>query len=263
MFLVDSHCHLDFPDFAEELDEVIARSREAGVRMMLTICTHLSRFERVKAVAEAYPEVYCTVGIHPHEAESEPEVEAETLIKLANHPKVVGFGETGLDFFYDHSPRDQQERSFRAHIAAARQAQLPIIIHTRNADDDIMRILDEEMEKGAFPGLIHCFSSGHAVAEKAVQHGLYISFSGIATFKKAEDIRESARTLPLNRLLVETDAPYLAPIPHRGKRNEPAFTKHTAACLAQARGLDEAAFAKATTDNFFTLFQKITPPEDR
>ncbi|SIS41492.1 TatD family hydrolase [Insolitispirillum peregrinum] len=260
MFLVDSHCHLDFPDFAAELDDVIARSRDAGVQMMLTICTHLSKFEQVRAVAEAYPEVYCTVGIHPHEAANEPEVDAETLMRLAEHPKVVGFGETGLDFYYEHSPRAEQERSFRAHIAAARTAQLPIIIHTRNADDDTLRILDDEMEKGAFPGLIHCFSSSHQVAERAVEHGMYISFSGIATFKKAEEIRGSARMLPLDRLLVETDAPYLAPIPHRGKRNEPAFTRHTAACLAKELGLSEQAFAEATSRNFFTLFKKVPSP---
>lgn len=261
MFLVDSHCHLDFPDFAAELDAVIERSRDAGVKLMLTICTHLSRFERVRAVAEAYPEVYCTVGIHPHEAASEPEVDAETLIRLAEHPKVVAFGETGLDFFYEHSPRAEQERSFRAHIAAAREAQLPIIIHTRNADAETIAILNDEMAQGAFPGLIHCFSSSHAVAESAVEHGLYISFSGIATFKKAGDIRDSAKALPLNRLLVETDSPYLAPIPHRGKRNEPAFTRHTAACLASELGLSEEDFASVTTQNFFSLFRKIPQPE--
>jgi TatD DNase family protein len=256
--LVDSHCHLDFPEFADQLEAVIERAKDNGVGLMLTICTHLSKFEQVKAVAERFDEVFCTVGIHPHEAANEPEVDAETLIRLAEHPKVVGFGETGLDFFYEHSPRAEQERSFRAHISAARQAQLPIIIHTRNADDDMMRILDDEMGQGAFPGLVHCFSSSHQVAERAVAHGLYISFSGIATFKKADSLRESALQLPLDRLLVETDAPYLAPIPKRGKTNEPAFTRYTAACLADLLALPYDDFARQTTENFHRLFSKVS-----
>jgi TatD DNase family protein len=255
--LVDSHCHLDFPDFTDQLEAVIERAKDNGIGLMLTICTHLSKFEQVKAVAERFDEVYCTVGIHPHEAATEPEVDAQTLIDLAQHPKVVGFGETGLDFFYEHSPRAQQERSFRAHITAAREAQLPVIIHTRNADEDTLRILDDEMGQGAFPGLIHCFSSGHPVAERAVAHGLYISFSGIATFKKADSLRDSAVKLPLDRLLVETDAPYLAPIPKRGKTNEPAFTRYTAACLADVLGVPYEAFARQTTENFHSLFRKV------
>jgi TatD DNase family protein len=256
--LVDSHCHLDFPEFADQLEAVIERAKDNGVGLMLTICTHLSKFEQVKAVAERFDEVFCTVGIHPHEAANEPEVDAETLMRLAEHPKVVGFGETGLDFFYEHSPRAEQERSFRAHISAARQAQLPIIIHTRNADDDMMRILDDEMGQGAFPGLVHCFSSSHQVAERAVAHGLYISFSGIATFKKADSLRESALQLPLDRLLVETDAPDLAPIPKRGKTNEPAFTRYTAACLADLLALPYDDFARQTTENFHRLFNKVS-----
>ncbi len=256
--LVDSHCHLDFPEFADQLEAVIERAKDNGVGLMLTICTHLSKFEQVKAVAERFDEVFCTVGIHPHEAANEPEVDAETLMRLAEHPKVVGFGETGLDFFYEHSPRAEQERSFRAHISAARQAQLPIIIHTRNADDDMMRILDDEMGQGAFPGLVHCFSSSHQVAERAVAYGLYISFSGIATFKKADSLRESALQLPLDRLLVETDAPYLAPIPKRGKTNEPAFTRYTAACLADLLALPYDDFARQTTKNFHRLFSKVS-----
>ncbi len=256
--LVDSHCHLDFPEFTDQLEAVIERAKDNGVGLMLTICTHLSKFEQVKAVAERFDEVFCTVGIHPHEAANEPEVDAETLMRLAEHPKVVGFGETGLDFFYEHSPRAEQERSFRAHISAARQAQLPIIIHTRNADDDMMRILDDEMGQGAFPGLVHCFSSSHQVAERAVAYGLYISFSGIATFKKADSLRESALQLPLDRLLVETDAPYLAPIPKRGKTNEPAFTRYTAACLADLLALPYDDFARQTTKNFHRLFSKVS-----
>lgn len=258
--LVDSHCHLDFPDFGEDLDDFVKRAAEAGVGMMLTICTHLTRFQRVLAVAERYENIYCTVGIHPHEAENEPEALAEELIRLAEHPKVVGFGETGLDFFYEHSPRAIQERQFRAHIAAARQSGLPVIIHTREAEADTARILDDEYAKGAFPGLIHCFSSSQELAVKAVNNGLYISLSGILTFKTAEAVRESAKAVPLDRLLVETDAPYLAPIPKRGKRNEPAFTVHTAARLAEIKGVSAEQIASATTDNFLRLFTKIPHP---
>ncbi|MGB0671043.1 MAG: TatD family hydrolase [Rhodospirillales bacterium] len=258
--IVDSHCHLDFPDFSEELDDVVARARMAGVGCMLTICTHVTRFERVLAVAERFDNVWCTVGIHPHEAGSEPETSAEALIDMASHPKVIGFGETGLDYFYEHSPREAQIKSFRAHIEAARRTGLPVIVHTRDADDETSRMLDEEAEQGAFPGLIHCFSGGPALAAKAVEKGLYVSISGIVTFKKAEDLRATVAGVPVDRLLVETDAPYLAPVPKRGKRNEPAFTVHTAATVADLKGLDEATFATQTTDNFFRLFSKAERP---
>lgn len=255
--LVDSHCHLDFPDFSEELPDVIARAKGAGVSTMLTICTHLSRFERVRAVAERFDSVWCTVGIHPHEAGSETLLDAGTLLTLADHPKVVGFGETGLDYFYEHSPRDDQQRAFRLHIEAARQADLPVIIHTRDADDDTLAILRDEMKAGPFRGLIHCFSSSRALAEECVEMGLYISLSGIITFNKAEDLRETVRTLPVDRLLVETDAPYLAPIPKRGKRNEPAFTAYTAARVADLKGLSVEEFAAVSTANFHRLFSKV------
>ncbi len=255
--LVDSHCHLDFPEFAEDFEQIMSRAAEANVGLMLTICTHLSRFPRVLALAERFDNVYCSVGIHPHEAGEETEVTAEQLVELAKHPKVVGFGETGLDYFYEHSPREAQKRSFRAHIEAARIAQLPIIIHTRDADEDMSAILEEEMGKGTFPGLVHCFSSGRALGEKAVELGLYISLSGILTFKKSEDLRDTARDLPLEKLLVETDSPFLAPIPHRGKRCEPAFVAQTAGVLADLKGLSPAALADVTTDNFFTLFSKV------
>ncbi|MGX1196469.1 TatD family hydrolase [Parvibaculum sp. MBR-TMA-1.3b-4.2] len=255
--LVDSHCHLDFPDFAEEVDEVVNRAHEAGVGLMVTISTKISEFERVRAVAERFPHVYCTVGIHPHEAEDEPETSAARLIELAQHPKVVGIGETGLDFFYEHSPREAQETAFRAHIAASRETGLPLIVHTRDADEDTARILAEEMEKGAFPGLLHCFSSSRQLAEKAVDFGFYISLSGILTFKKAEELRETAEALPLDRLLVETDAPYLAPVPKRGKRNEPSFVVHTAAKLAEVKGVSAAELAEATTENFLKLFSRV------
>lgn len=254
--LVDSHCHLDFPDFEEDMDDVIARAAEAGVTTLLTICTHVSKFPQVLAIAERYDNIYCTVGIHPHNAGSEDEVTADQLIALAQHPKVIGFGETGLDYFYEHSPRDAQKKSFLAHIEAARRTGLPIIVHTRDADDDTMAILTEEQGKGAFPGLIHCFSSSQQLAEKSIELGFYISISGIVTFKKAEELRAAVQALPAERLLVETDAPYLSPVPKRGKRNEPAFTAHTAACVAELKDIEVSAFGDQTTQNFFTLFTK-------
>ncbi|GMV62102.1 MAG: TatD family hydrolase [Parvibaculum sp.] len=258
--LVDSHCHLDFPDFGPEVDEVVARAHAAGVGLMVTISTKVSEFDRVKAVAERFPHVFCTVGIHPHEAASEPETDKATLVELAKHPKVVGIGETGLDYFYEHSPREAQQRNFRAHIAAARETGLPLIVHTRDADEDTAQILDEEMGKGAFPGLLHCFTSSPQLAEKALELGLYVSFSGIVTFRNAESLRETAAAVPMERLLVETDAPYLAPVPKRGKRNEPSFVVHTAARLAEIKGVTAAELAEATTANFLKLFARV-PPE--
>lgn len=254
--LVDSHCHLDFPDFADELDDVVARAGEAGVGWMLTIGTHVTRFEQVRAVAERFDNVWCSVGVHPHEAASEPEMTPDALAGLADHPKVVGFGESGLDYYYEHSPREAQQKSFRAHIAAARQTGLPLIVHSRDADDDTIEILRDEHARGPFSGLIHCFTAGPGLAECAVELGLYVSFSGIVTFKKADDLRQTARNVPAERLLVETDAPYLAPEPKRGKRNEPAYVALTAARLAEVRGEGPEALARATTDNFFRLFTK-------
>jgi TatD DNase family protein len=258
--LVDSHCHLDFPDFGDDLDGVLARAHEAGVGTLLTICTHVTRFEQVLALAEAHDHIYCTVGIHPHEAGREPEVDAEKLVTLAKHPKVVGFGETGLDYYYEHSPREAQQKGFRTHIAAARAAGLPVVVHTRDAEDDTVRILTEEREKGAFKGVIHCFSGSRALADQVLALGLYISVSGIVTFKKADALREVVAAVPLDKLLVETDAPYLAPVPRRGKRNEPAFTAYTAAQVAELKRVDAAALAAATTDNFFRLFGKARGP---
>ena len=254
--LVDSHCHLDFPDLCDDLDEVVGRAASAGVGWMLTICTHVSRFDRVLSIAQTYDNVYCTVGIHPHEAGNEPEVTPEHLMRMAEHPKVVGFGETGLDYHYEHSPRDKQQRSFRAHIAAARDSGLPVVVHTREADDDTIAILAEEYAKGPFRGLIHCFSSGQELVDKAVQLGLYISLSGIITFSRADELREAVRGIPLDRMLVETDAPYLAPEPKRGRPNEPAYTAFTAARAAKIKGVDAETFANTTTDNFFRLFAK-------
>lgn len=254
--LVDSHCHLDFPDFAEERADVIARARNAGVGCMLSISTKLSTFPAVRALAEANPDVFCTVGIHPHEAEAERLDNVSTLVDATRHPRVIGIGETGLDYYYDHADRAAQERVFRAHIAAARATQLPLVVHARDADADMARILIEEHGQGAFPGLLHCFSSSAELAEAALGIGFYISFSGIVTFKNAESVRAVAKQVPRERLLVETDAPYLAPVPNRGKRNEPAFVVHTARAVADLRGETPEALAAGTTENFFRLFSK-------
>ncbi len=226
---------------------------------MLTIGTRLSAFEGVRAIAEAHDDIYCSVGIHPHEAEAEPNVQAAQLLAHASHPKVVAFGETGLDYFYEHAPRDAQKSNFRAHIEAAREAGLPVIVHTREADADTEALLTEEMGKGTFTGVLHCFTSGERLARAAVELGFYISFSGILTFKKTEQLQAIAMDLPLDRILVETDAPYLAPIPHRGRTNEPSFVIHTAARLAALRGLSETDIASATTQNFHRLFSKTRP----
>ncbi|MFQ5533236.1 MAG: TatD family hydrolase [Sphingomonadales bacterium] len=258
--LVDSHCHLDFPDFADELDDIVARARAAGVTTLQTICTHLSRFDQVRAVAERFDDVWCSVGVHPHEAAHEEDVTVDRLVALSDHPKVIGIGETGLDYHYDRSPREKQREVFRTHIDAARRTGLPIIIHSRNADADMAEILADEMGKGAFIGLMHCFSSSSELAETALEFGLYLSISGVVTFKKAEALRDIVADLPLDRILVETDAPFLAPVPKRGKRNEPAFTALTAARVAEVRGIGVEEFARATTANFFRLFARARPP---
>jgi TatD DNase family protein len=251
--LVDSHCHLDFPDFATEREAVVDRARAAGVGAMLTITTRLDEFPGVCAIAEADTDIWCSVGAHPHEAADHADLSPDQLIALAAHPKVVGLGETGLDFHYDLSPRLVQERVFRTHLEAARATGLPPIIHAREADEDIVRILAEERPP---PGVLHCFSSGRGLAGAALALGFYISISGIVTFKNAGELRSIVRDLPLDRLLVETDSPYLAPVPHRGKRNEPAFVAATAAVVAALKGIEPAALAAATTANFFRLFAK-------
>mgnify|MGYP000226793756 FL=1 len=258
--LVDSHCHLDYPEFAD-LDAVVQRAGEAGVGAMLSIGTELSRFPGVLAVAEAQDNIYCTVGVHPHEAGKGDMVVLDELLRLAEHPKVVGFGETGLDYFYEHSPRAEQQESFRIHIEAARRMQLPLIVHTRDADDDTLEILTDEMKKGAFPGLIHCFSASKAFGEQAVEMGLYISISGIITFNKADNVREAVKDVPLDRLLVETDAPYLSPVPFRGKPNEPAYTRYTAEKLAEIKAVSFDELERVTTDNFYRLFTKAQCPD--
>ena len=255
--LVDSHCHLDFPEFAPELDAVVARARDAGVKTCVSIGTTLEKFPGVLAVAERFENIWCSVGIHPHEAEPELLESPAPLIERAQHPKVVGIGETGLDFYYNHSPRAPQIANFRAHIAASRELGLPCIVHTRNADAETVDILREEMKKGAFTGLIHCFTGTQMLADAALKLGFCISVSGIATFKKSEELRAVLKTVPLDKLLVETDAPYLAPMPYRGKRNEPSFVVYTAAKLAEVKGVSQAALAEATTGNFLRLFSRV------
>jgi TatD DNase family protein len=254
--LVDSHCHLDFPQLAERLPEVLARAKAAGVGRMVTISTHVARFERYRAFAEAHEELFFTVGTHPHNAAEEPDLPVSEIVALSRHPRCVGIGESGLDFHYDNSPRDVQRRVFRTHIAAARESGLPLVIHARDADEDMIAILDEEMEQGAFAAVLHCFSSGPRLAEVGVELGFHVSFSGILTFKRSDELREIARKVPLERLLVETDAPYLAPEPHRGRPNEPAYVAHTAWVLAETVGLAPELLAERTTANFYRLFRK-------
>lgn len=259
--IVDSHCHLDMPKFGDDLDEVVARARRAGIARMVTISTKISTFPAVLAIAERYDDIYCSVGVHPHDAGDEGDVTVEQLVEYSKHPKVVGIGESGLDYHYEYSPRDDQKRSFRTHIEAARKTGLPLIVHTREAEEDTMDILEEEYAKGAFPGLIHCFTSSQQLAERAVKIGFPISISGIVTFKNAEDIRDTVRALSIDDILVETDAPFLAPIPMRGKRNEPAFVAHVHAAVAELKGLSVEECAQRTTGNFLKLFSKVSKPE--
>jgi TatD DNase family protein len=256
--IVDSHCHLDYADAAER-PEILARARRAGVGTMLTIGTKIGDFASVRAIAEGDADVWCSVGIHPHEAAAEDDQAVASIAALARHEKVIGIGETGLDFYYEHSPRVRQAAVFRAQCAAARETGLPLIVHTRDADPETAVILAHEKVS---TGVIHCFSTGRQLAEKALELGFYISLSGIVTFKNAEAIRAIARDIPLDRLLVETDAPYLAPVPMRGKRNEPAFVVHTVARVAELKGVSADELARVTSENFFRLFAKARPPEE-
>ena len=254
--LIDSHCHLDYYTEAER-PEVLARAAAAGVAEMVTIGTTLAQSQRLPAIAEAQPNLWCTVGVHPHHAAEAPVPSPEDVAAMTAHPRVIGIGESGLDYFYDRSPRDVQQAGFRAHIRAARLAGLPLAIHARDADGDIAAILQDERDTGGnFSFLLHCFSSSRALAEAAVAMGGHVSFSGILTFPKSHELREIARDLPADRVLVETDAPYLAPVPFRGKRNEPAYVTHTARVLAEVRGLEPAALVDLTTTNFRRLFRK-------
>lgn len=254
--LIDSHCHLDFPDFEKELDAIVERAAAAGVGGMLTICTHVRRFERIRAVAERYGNVCCSVGTHPHYADKESDVTLDEILAFAAEARTVAIGEAGLDYHYDNSPVGDQERGLRRHIAAARETGLPLVIHSREADEHMTRILEEEMAGGAFKAVLHCFTGGRDLAFRAVELGLYVSFSGVLTFKNSEALRRIAADLPADRILVETDAPYLAPVPNRGKRNEPAYVANTARVLAETRGVNEAEIADITTTNFFRLFSK-------
>jgi TatD DNase family protein len=258
--LVDSHCHLDFPDLANELDAVVARARAAGIARIVTISTRVARHENVLAIAERFPEVYCSVGTHPHNAHEEVDVTVDDLVARTRSAKVVALGEAGLDYHYDYSPREAQERGFRTHIAAARATALPLVVHTREADEDTARILEEETGKGAFPAVLHCFTGGRDLARRVIALGLFISFTGILTFKNSAALRAIAAELPADRILVETDAPYLAPGKFRGKRNEPAYVVETAKVLAEARGVTPDEIARQTTANFFRLFAKVPRP---
>lgn len=259
MTFIDSHCHLNYKGLVEQQQQVLERARAAGVGTMLTISTRESEWDDVIGIAEREDDIWATVGIHPHEADAHAHIDTAKLIDRAQHPRVVGIGESGLDYYYDHSDRDQQQTSFRAHIAAARETGLPIIVHTRDAEDDTAAILRDEMGKGAYPGVIHCFTASDAFADIALELGFYISISGIVTFKNAKDLQATAARVPIDRLLIETDSPFLAPVPHRGKTGEPAFVADTARFLATLRGVDVMTLADATSANFHRLFTKVTP----
>ena len=258
MTFIDSHCHLNYKGLVEQQQQVLERARAAGVGTMLTISTRESEWDDVIGIAEREDDIWATVGIHPHEADAHAHIDTAKLIDRAQHPRVVGIGESGLDYYYDHSDRDQQQTSFRAHIAAARETGLPIIVHTRDAEEDTAAILRDEMGKGAYPGVIHCFTASDAFADIALELGFYISISGIVTFKNAKDLQATAARVPIDQLLIETDSPFLAPVPHRGKTGEPAFVADTARFLATLRGIDVMTLADATSANFHRLFTKVT-----
>ncbi|WP_416908675.1 MAG: TatD family hydrolase [Polymorphobacter sp.] len=256
--LIDSHCHLNYPGLREDVPGVLARAREAGVTGFLGISTKQHEWDEVIGLADAHPDIWATIGIHPHEADHHPDTDTRTLIDAARHPRVIGIGETGLDYYYDKSDRERQKASFRSHIAAARATGLPLIVHTRDAEADTLELL-QEAGQGPLHGVIHCFTASQAFADAALALGFYISLSGIVTFKNARDLQATATTIPTDRLLVETDAPFLAPVPMRGKTCEPAFVAHTAAFVAQLRGEDENDLKTTTTENFFKLFSKASP----
>jgi TatD DNase family protein len=257
--LIDSHCHLNYKGLVEDQAAVLDRARARGVTGMLCISTREREWSEVIAVAEREPDVWASVGIHPHEADEHPDIDAAKLIAATHHPRVIGIGETGLDYYYDHSDREQQKTSFRAHIAAARETCLPLIVHTRDAEEDTAAIIAEEMGKGAYPALIHCFTASQGFAEQMLDLGLYISIAGIVTFKNARDLQATVATLPGDRMLIETDAPFLAPVPHRGKPGEPAFVADTAAFIASLRGEQVQELMDRTARNFFKLFTKAKP----
>lgn len=254
---VDSHCHLNYAGLIEDQDAVIARARDAGVATMLNISTRASEWEAIVGTAERHDTIWASIGIHPHEADTHEHVDTERLVAATSHAKVVAIGETGLDYYYDKSDRERQRRSFRSHIVAARESGLPLIVHTRDAEEDTYALLSDEMGKGAFTGVIHCFTASQDFAEKALKLGMYISLSGIVTFKNARDLQATALTIPTDRLLIETDAPFLAPVPHRGRTCEPAFVSDTARFLAGLRGEAIEELAATTSANFHRLFSKV------
>ena len=255
--LVDSHCHLDFPDFAEDLDGIVSRARAAGIGRMVTISTRVRKLDQLLAIAGRYDDVYCSVGTHPHNADEEDGISPDELIALTQHPKVVALGEAGLDYFYDDGSPEAQARGFRAHIAAARATGLPLVIHTREADEDCARILEEEAARGSFRAVLHCYTGGRELALKAVSLGLYIGFTGILTFKKSDSFARARGRTAADRILVETDSPYLAPGKFRGKRNEPAYVVEVAKVLAETRGVSLEEISRQTSENFFRLFSKV------
>jgi TatD DNase family protein len=256
--LVDHHCHLDFPQLAADRAGLLARARAAGVGAMVTISTRVAKLDELIAIVEAHPNVFCSVGTHPHYADEEPDITVAELVAKSAHPKVVAIGEAGLDYHYQKSSREGQAAGFRRHIAAARETGLPLEIHARDADADTARILEEEHAQGPFPAILHCYTGGPELARRAVALGLIVSFTGVVTFKRSDELRAIAAEVPLDQMLVETDAPYLAPVPFRGKTNEPAYVVHTARCLAEVKGISAEEFAAATTDNFFRLFKKVS-----
>lgn len=258
--LVDHHCHIDRPEFAKDLEGVVARAQAAGVGILVNISTRIRKFDHLISVVERFPNVYGTVGTHPHYAHEEIDIPVSEIVRLTKHPKIAGIGEAGLDYYYKHSTPEAQARGFRNHIAAARVTGLPLEIHTREADADTIRILEEEHAKGPFAAILHCYTGGPELARRAVELGLYVSFTGVVTFKKSDALREIANAVPLDRLLVETDAPYLAPEPFRGKLCEPAYVVHTAAALAASRGISPDELARATTENFFRIYKKVPRP---
>lgn len=257
---VDHHCHIDRHEFKNDLDGVVARANAAGVGILVNISTRIRRFAEVQSVIERYDCVYGSVGTHPHQADEELDIPVSEIVRLSQHPKIVAIGEAGLDYFYKHSTPAAQAEGFRNHIAAARETGLPLEIHTREADVDTLAILEDEYNNGAFPAVLHCFTGGRDLAMRAVDMGLMVSFSGVVTFKKSEALRDIAREVPLDRLLIETDAPFLAPDPYRGKLNEPAYVVHTAATLADVKGVSLEDLAKATTENFFRYYTKAKRP---
>ena len=257
--LIDSHCHLDFEALAADIDGVLERAAAAGVTGIVTISTYVDKFSTYAAIAERYPNVWCSVGTHPHHADEELHIQTDDLVRLSAHPRCVAIGEAGLDYFYDNAPREAQATGLHRHIAAARITGLPLVIHSRKCDDDMAAILRQETAHGTFPFLLHCFTASESLARTALDLGGYISFSGIITFRNAEEIREVAKFVPADRYLVETDAPYLAPIPHRGESNEPSFVRHTAEKVAEVRGISLEQLGAETTANFHRLFTKVGP----